>query len=56
MSALRTIKPPRSGRLQLLTRSNHSLSDQELEYAKRHFYDLDRSRTNTINFSELPTL
>lgn len=56
MATLRPIKPPRSGRLQLLTRSNRALDDDEVEYAKRYFNDLDRSRTGVIDFAELPTL
>lgn len=56
MATQRAIKPPRSGRLQLLTRSNRALEDEEVEYAKRFFNDLDRSRTGAIDFAELPTL
>ena len=56
MAALRPIKPPRSGRLQLLTRSNRALDDDEVEYAKRAFNDLDRSRTGSIDLAELPSL
>jgi hypothetical protein len=52
----KSIKPPRSGRLQLLTRSSHALSEEEVDYAKRFFNILDHGHTGSIDFAELPTL